>query len=213
VAFPRPLAPDSGVAQLISWLTEWSLRYPFAYDEALKPVLRPQSGQLSADDVEVILGWKLGKRWEAKAIGEVRAYVQSWPRSIESETSNALRAPTDAAAMGFLGGIPWLKGPAVGSAVLMALDPDRWTVFDVQASAALVCLRDLLADRREKSNDCLYQLAELLAKFNPERVRGQYPAAANDWPIYMAICREVSRLTMLSLRTIDRALYEARDWC
>jgi hypothetical protein len=209
----RPLAPDSGITQLTSWLTEWSLCYPFAYDEMLKPVLRPANRHFTTDELEVILRWKLGQRWQKKATADVNAYAQSHPSSVPNETGNALNAPTDLAAMEFLVGIPWVQGPAVGSAVLMTLDPDRWTVFDVQASAALVCLRDLLTDRREDSNDCLYQLAELLAQFNPQRVRGQFPAAANDWPMYMAVCREISRITMLSLRTIDRALYEARGWC
>ncbi len=37
-----------------------------------------------------------------------------------------------------------------------------------------------------------------------------YVATAPNWPIYMEICRAISGLTLLSLRSVDRALYEAR---
>jgi hypothetical protein len=43
--------------------------------------------------------------------------------------------------------------------------------------------------------------------FQPSQDKnGQYPAIAKEWPTHMACCREIKKITLLPLRTIDRAL-------
>jgi hypothetical protein len=75
-----------------------------------------------------------------------------------------------------------LKGArhAVPSAILATADPDRYTVYDQTAKKSLKAL-GLLQDSQCKG----------------------------EWLNYLHSCRHIARRTGLSLRTIDRALYEA----
>jgi hypothetical protein len=204
------------VAQLTQWLTEWSLLYPFSGDRTIQPVLWPAAGNFGAQELQIIFDWKLGNRWKAVAAAQVNTFDAANPGRIELMTGNALTAPNDAAALAALRGLPQVRGAqavAVGSAILMCLDPNRWTVIDVNANDALVCLRNTIGGQRNNTTNPLYELAVPLWGFTPgANSNGNHPALAVDWPDYMAVCRTIARMTMLSLRTVDRALMQARRW-
>ncbi len=74
-------------------------------------------------------------------------------------------------------------GPALGSVFLMANAPDRYTVMDTRA------LKSLRA----------------LGLIPP----GRADATAADWLDYLRACRALASKVGASLRTIDRALYQA----
>ena len=115
----------------------------------------------------------------------------------------------NAEALRCLRGLPQMKTAgtvAVASAVLMVLDPDRWSVMDRMANKSLVALRNALSVSEEISHE-LGNLAYLISGFSPPV---DYLARSEDWPRYMAICREIAQLTGVSLREVDRALYKAR---
>jgi len=206
--FPRPLSPEADVSDLASWLTEWSLFYPSDYDEKLLKVARPPAGGFVLRDLKIIIGWKSEVRFVRSRQLQVQRYDAAHPGAILRSTTAALTAAGDAAALQALRGIPNFQRPAFGSALLMVADPDRWTTFDRMANESLVRLRDTLAVRRR--GDPLHDVCRLLGAFRPNRVGNNYPAQAADWPIYMECCRAISTVTWLSLRTIDRALFEAR---
>jgi hypothetical protein len=209
VAIPRPLAPDADSVQLATWLTEWSLRYPFGYDDQLQASLRPATGSYVVTDLRAILQWK-HPRFPNRPFNDVHSYDLRHPGVIQRQTGRAFRANNDAMALAQLARIPWVKQTPTGSAVLMAMNPDRWTVFDRWANTTLVHLRDLLAAQCHDRTAPLHDLSLQLSKFRPQMVNDAYKAIAADWPSYIAICQKVSALTFLSLRTIDRACYESR---
>jgi hypothetical protein len=96
----------------------------------------------------------------------------------------------------------------------MCLDPNRWTVIDVNANAALVCLKNTIGGQSNNATNPLYELAVRLNGYAPVAdADGKYQATAVDWPTYVAICRTIAQMTLRSLRTVDRALQQARRWC
>jgi hypothetical protein len=211
---PRPLASSSTAGELAQWVTEWSERYPFGYDDVLTPITRPPAKAFDLDELITIYRWKLGDQWKKVRIDELRAHHVALPTAIATATSAAFAAASDAAALAALIPIPGMKNSklaAVRSTVLMVADPDRWSPSDKMANKSVVMLRDRLAPRTINPADPLHKLVVLLGQFRPvPDSKGGYPACAADWPTYMACCREISRITWLSLRTVDRALYEAR---
>jgi hypothetical protein len=209
MSFPRLLASDADASDLTAWLTEWSLFYPFDYDDQLSPIVRPATGAFDVDSICLIVGWKAERRWRKSKQESIRRYDGLHPGTVAAKTRNALSAVDDASGLSGLRGIPQVQAPAFGSAVLTVGDPDRWTVFDKMASASLVQLRDHLSI--QQTGGPLQSLAGALARFRPPRNRAnEYLARVADWPTYMLCCRAISATTWLSLRTVDRALYEAR---
>lgn len=204
MSFPRPLARDADVGQLAAWLTEWSLLYPVDYDAPVTAIARPTSG-FGVTELKTILDWKLERRFRDRAKRQVDAYDLKNPdsptstTSIRKMTASAIAAANDIAARKALSGLAWAQGPAVGSAVLTIGNPDRWTVYDVMACCALRQVRDTLSGQVRRRNAPLQPLARQLAKFQND-----------DWYVYLDCCRAIRDLTLLSLRAIDRALYEAR---
>jgi hypothetical protein len=216
MAPPLPLPQDAAVGQLTQWLTEWSLLYPFGGDGLIRPVVRPRGGCLTPGELKIVMEWKIGDRFKQAAFDQIDAYEAANAGEISGKTALAMVATTDAQALQELRGLPQMKTrfvAAVGSAILMCLDPERWTVMDVNANAALVCLRDTLRSQAGNPNSPLHDLAVELSTFTPRRTTNGYEARTVDWPTYMSICRTIARTTMLSLRTVDRALQQARTWC
>lgn len=77
-------------------------------------------------------------------------------------------------------------GPAGASAILMAHDPNRFTVMDVRAIKSL----------------------HFLGRWNGEKFG--WSASAFGWPTYLATCVELSTRSRRSLRDVDRALWAAK---
>jgi hypothetical protein len=203
-------------AQLVHWLTEWSLSYDFKYDQKLKKILFPMSRCFSANDLKVILDWKLNRRWNTNTDDLIDKYVLANPGAIEHKSANAMEASDDGEALIALQGLPKMKTAnlvGVRSSVLMCLDPTRWPVMDKNSNAALVCLRDTIKGQANRPYGSLAKLADQLSAYNPKiNSMGSHVPSANDWPHYVSIYRSIAELSLLSLRTIDRALYCARDW-
>lgn len=208
MSFPRPLTPDADAPELTAWLTEWSLLYPCGYDTALSRITFPPTNSFDITAICEIVRWKSGPRYADHRVGKVCAFDVANPGAVARHTQAALTAPTDTEALNALRAIPVVRGPAFGSAVLMAGNPSRWTVFDRMANASLVYLRDRLTMRR--NDDELFDLQRALLAFRPTQTKVGYEADARDWVAYLDCCRAISRATWLSLRTVDRALYEAR---
>jgi len=199
--FPRQLAPTADKSDLTAWLTEWSLFYPFDYDDQLPAA----SGSFGLAALRSIVSWKSEKRFKASNDVKIVNYNTVNPGLIVAITGAALAAATDGAALAALLGIPVAQGPAFGSAVLMAGDPNRWTVFDRMANTSLRKMSAVLAP--QAAGGPLQRVALALAALP---IPAGNVAVAANWPAYMKCCREISAITWLSLRTVDRALYEAR---
>jgi hypothetical protein len=75
-------------------------------------------------------------------------------------------------------------GPALGSALLMTMDPQRWTVLDQRAAASINAIgyTDVPLDSQD----------------------------LRAWLPYLRACRDIHNRTGESLREVDRALYAAK---
>jgi hypothetical protein len=123
---------------------------------------------------------------EWKARGRIRSRLsQNSASDVKKITRTALAAPEESQHLI----LDTLHGVAVpmASALLMVWDPERHTVLDVRAFAALERLR-----RRG-----------LLEEEVPER-EGQYP----PYPAYLQCCRAIAKRLGVSLRDLDRALWK-----
>lgn len=143
----------------------------FRYDddtEALQAGQRIASGDYSRVDLEAIFTWKTGGR----GISRLR-------RNSEIEIRDALRlartAQTERAAIAVLCGLCGVEIP-VASAILTAIDPERYTIIDFRALESL--------------------------------------GVKNSWHTvdsylrYLDQCRELARQNAVSLRELDRALWQ-----
>jgi hypothetical protein len=123
---------------------------------------------------------------EWKARGRIRGLLaQNSTAETKEITRKALAAPEDRQHR-ILGKLHGVADP-MASALLMVWDPERHTVLDVRAVAALERL----------------QRRRLLEEEVPER-DGLYP----PYPDYLQCCRAIARRLGVSLRQLDRALWK-----
>lgn len=162
-----------------NWVEAWSRRYPVEYDRDLVGV-RGQA-HLSRDDLEKVYTWKFKGLWPARKVRAMRAVPE---HEIAGLTARAFRCDDELGALLILMLIPGLQA-AGASAVLMAQDPDRYTVMDVRALRSLAALGRWSADERGTE------------------------ATAQEWPEYLDTCRRLQEETGHPLRVIDRALWAA----
>lgn len=98
-------------------------------DDALAAGRRIRSGDYTRSNIETIFDWKTGGR------GKSRLRRNS-DEEIADALSLAISAKTERAAIAVLLGLQGVLAP-VASAILTAIDPERYTVIDFRALEAL----------------------------------------------------------------------------
>ena len=138
--------------------------------------------RLDRDQVVVgLIGWKFQSMAHRKALALRGITPERWDGAADL-IRRALADTDDDNALATVCGI-YRFGPAMGSVVLAAWRPDRFTVADSRALKALRGLGRMPA--------------------GPQDFRQP------DWAPYLTACRSLARLCDLSLREVDRALWVA----
>jgi hypothetical protein len=141
---------------------------------------------LDRDQVIELINWKFGSMAHRRALAMRGISPERWagPDGAAGLIRRALAASDDDDALATVCGI-YRFGPAMGSTVLAACRPGRFTVAD---SRALEALRGL---GRMSAGPPGFRLA--------------------DWPPYLTACRSLAMQCELSLRDVDRALWVAAN--
>lgn len=193
---------------LTNALTNSASHYNPEDDSKVIKIANSHQGYLTAQDLRTIFQWKLQPNHFVGAERSLIEFDSVNKGEIKRKTKLVLSAETDQEALMILKGLPQMKtkeSVAVASCLLMVLDMNRFTVMDRRANETLVALRGSI--QRAKSIQAnLCKLQDLLQFYNPPE---NFIARSQDWPKYMAICRELSKATKLTLRDVDRALYSA----
>jgi hypothetical protein len=142
---------------------------------------------LTLPQVRALIGWKFGSMAHRRARALDGLADTGWNGSAGARATirRALAADDDLEALSLIAGPDGIHrfGPAMGSTILAACRPERFTVADVNAIAALRML-----DRMPPG---------------PETFR------LKDWTAYLHACRALSKTCRMSLRDVDRALWVA----
>lgn len=140
-----------------------------ADDKALRAGREISSGNYSRDNLQVIFHWKTGGR----GISRLR-------RNTDEEIADALqlavRAAADRSAVAVLCGLNGVEVP-VASAILTAINPERFTIIDFRALESLG-----ITDRQA------YYTIDFFID-------------------YLRFCRRLANECRVGLRTLDRALW------
>jgi hypothetical protein len=141
---------------------------------------------LDRDQVVKLIEWKFQSMAHRKTLAMRGISPERWngPDGAAELIHKALAATDDYVALATVCGI-YRFGPAMGSVVLAACRPSRFTVAD---SRALKALRGL---GRMPSGPQVFQL--------------------RDWLPYLDACRALSHLCDMTLREVDRALWVAAE--
>jgi hypothetical protein len=139
---------------------------------------------LDRDQVIELVGWKFGSMAHRKALAMRGVSPQRWagPDGAAELIRHALADNDDGNALATVCRI-YRFGPAMGSVVLAACRPERFTVADSRALKALRGLGRMQA--------------------------GPADFRHSDWLPYLGACRSLATLCGLSLREVDRALWVA----
>jgi len=164
-----------------SWIVAW---VKAGYDTRTDEVLDPLKGvpAMGLQDLHVIDEWKqqsVGPR----RIQNVRSLGKNDPMFAEEVTRRAFRTDDDLAALVLMCVLKGV-GPSVASAVLMAQDPERYTVADPRAWATLVALLYFDEDDDRSWEEC--------------------------WLDYLRVCRKLADSIGVSLRDLDHASWAAK---
>jgi hypothetical protein len=142
--------PDLSDDQLRALLEPFLDAYDMKYDDQLDGLQGKQS--FDHVDIDQVIRWKFGT-WPARLQTTITNIAKNSDRDCENLTSRAFRSDDDLAALLLVTELSGV-GKALGSAILMARDPARYTVIDVnaaQAIQALGYLRDLPSPRDDNS--------------------------------------------------------------
>ncbi|HYM11109.1 MAG TPA: hypothetical protein VEU62_10260 [Bryobacterales bacterium] len=150
-------------------IKQLAARYVYEDDtEALQAGRRIAAGDHCRANIEAIFRWKTGGR----GISRLR-------RNSDVEIRDALRlaanAETERAAISVLCGLSGVEIP-VASAILTAIDPERYTIIDFRALEAL-------------------------------GVKSTWHTV-DSYLAYLTACRDLARQNAISLRELDRALWQ-----
>lgn len=158
------------------WVCAWAAQYPADYDDVILPFAGRAA--LTMAEVDAILVWKFGStpHWLQQARGALANCEEGY---VVDVVARAIRSNDDLGAMLLLQDIKRF-GHATASAILMATNPQRYTVYDVRANKSLEALRMLQTDECQ-----------------------------GVWLNYLESCRRVSRRADQPLRRVDQALYKA----
>ena len=142
---------------------------------------------LTLPQVKDLIDWKFASMPHRRARALDGLADVGWNGAAGARTSirRALAADDDADALRLIAGPEGIHrfGPAMGSAILAACRPDRYTVADKNALHALRSM-------------------ELMPP-GPETFR------LRDWPEYLTVCRTLARTCRMTLRDVDRGLWVA----
>ncbi len=165
--------------QLREWVRAWADRYPAGEDEPLAPFAGRDSFDRNA--MAVMVKWKFNNMAHRKA--NATRYLLKEPEGrIEDLTRRAFACSDDLGALLIVDVLRGV-GPALGSSILMASDPECYTVMDVRSLKSIRALG-------------------LLDPGWPE-------ASERGWLDYLGACRSLSDTTGEPLRRVDRALFSA----
>jgi len=165
--------------QLRSWVQAWADVYPPAMDDPLAAFAGRESFDREA--MAVMVRWKFNNMAHRRA-NATRSLAKEPDGRIEDLTRRAFACNDDLGALLIVDVLRGV-GPALGSSILMASDPKRYTVMDVRS---LKSVREL----------------GLLAPGWPD-------ANEHEWLDYLAACRSLSDTTGEPLRRVDMALFSA----
>jgi hypothetical protein len=183
----------AAVSDPATWISRWAGAYQAPDDELLAP-LRGKA-VLDAGDRELLARWKF-QRFPSRLRRTLDLLAGNDHAQADDLTRRAVACNDDLGA--------WLiaqrilgVGPALASAMLMAHDPERFTVLDVRAyrSIQLLAQTGVLASRGVDPTRLL------------ERARF---GAAGTWLAYLDACRGLAVSVGCSLRDLDRALFAAK---
>jgi len=177
---------------MAGWVKRWADAYNYPHDQQLAP-LRGKP-ELDAADRELLARWKFGSYRPrlARILSLLAGNDQGWADEL---TRRALACDDDLGAWLIaqrIGGV----GPALASTMLMAHDPEQFTVIDERAfrSIQVLARTGSLSDGGVASG----RLAQ-----------GARLTQARTWLAYLRACRVLAVTTGQSLRDVDRALYQA----
>jgi len=137
-----------------------------------------ESDDWTNDDLEWIITWKVGKAFEKPVLRHFRS-------NPDDRISDAIETAVTARAVGDkVDALTSIKGVGVpvASAILLFIDPDRFTVIDERAWRAL---REMEYIDRELS---------------------EVPTI-EEYVLYLGACRSLANEYEVDLRTLDRALW------
>lgn len=166
-------------AQLRKWVHSWANVYPPADDEPLAAFSGWDSFDREAMDV--VVAWKFNNMAHRRANAR-RGLAKEPDERIEDLTRRAFACNDDLGALLIVDVLRGV-GPALGSSILMASDPERYTVIDTRSLKSIRAL-------------------ELLGP-------GWTDASEHDWLDYLRACRQLSQTTGEPLRRVDQALFSA----
>ena len=167
--------------ELHALLDAYRVLYSVEYDEVLRQLEHKTC--FDREDVDLIATWKFGN-WPQRLARTRNLLAKNSDRDIENLSARAFRCNDDLGALlliELLAGV----GKALGSAILMAHEPSRYTVVDVNAARAIQAIGYL--------RDCS----------RPTGREGSLPG----WDHYLAAARDIAARTGWTLRDVDRALY------
>lgn len=199
---------DIGPHELRIWLTHLSNTYDSTSDISVLKIAKEHKGFLTEQNLIEIFRWKLQPNHFVQAERYLKGYSSQNPNSIREKTKSALVAKSDNQALEALRGLPQMRtkdSVAVASCLLMVLEVEKYTVMDRRANETLVALAPVVEKLAGRSSEFAH-LQKLLANYTPPK---GFLAVARDWDRYMEICRELSSLSDLTLRELDRSLYTA----
>lgn len=162
-------------------LREWVLAWNAQYNVAHDAALVPLHGRASYTIAELTTILK----WKLQPnylASAVNTLATLPPEYVTDLIARAINNADDLAAYLLLSDVKGMRsGWAIPSAILMTSNPDRYTVYDRRAKSSLTALGLLQSD-----------------------------PAKGVWLNYLHSCRLISRRVLLPLRTVDRALYQAK---
>lgn len=165
--------------ELREWVRAWAAEYPARFDEPLAGYVG--RGYLDREGMDAIVNWKFNNMAHRRANAR-RGLAREPDGRIEDLTRRAFTCNDDLGALLIVDVLRGV-GPALGSSILMASDPERYTVMDVRSLKSIRALG-------------------LLAPGWPD-------ATEHDWLDYLAACRSLSNTSGEPLRRVDRALFSA----
>jgi hypothetical protein len=137
-----------------------------------------ESGDWTQDDLKWIITWKVGRAFE-------KPTLRHFLSNPDERISDAIETAVTARAVGDkVDALTSIKGVGVpvASAILLFIDPERFTVIDERAWGAL---REMEYIDRELSED----------------------PTIEEYVLYLGVCRSLANEYDVDLRMLDRALW------
>jgi hypothetical protein len=194
---------------LTDWLRHFESKYEVESDDVVMSIANNKKGYLTPGEVEMVFRWKLQPNHFPRARHDLEIFESLHSGEVVRKTGLAFEAASDREALEALRGLPQVKmksSVAVASCILMVLNVQSYTVIDRRANETLVGLKNYLIKNNSNASE-MRSLKQFFSDFNPPE---NFEAKSKDWEAYMKICRELSELSGMTLRSLDRALYSAK---